>query len=660
MNLYPHLEGRSAVLDLRCSTARQSGTSIPDQIKIGRAFCDANGLTIVKVIKQEGVTASVPGARNDFDDIIRRKREKNDFDVLVLTDISRFTRAGIKHGMNAEFELEREEIEVVFATTALPAGEDADLIKPAYYFAAKMWIKTLAHAVARGMMSAFESGAMAHCNVPPHGLDFMYIVDGKPSHVTRLLPDGRQLKLHVDAMGKKARPTQILQTFPRNPKKAKPLHYRKQANEKVVLVPGDPDALATVVLIFTLFHKHDMGSRRIAVALNERGIPSPKGKLWSAVSIDYILQNRVYLGTGMTNMKTRAVYAARNPIAPKLRKVSLKSLTERRKHLPLEMRPRDDWQKKDYPLLIGLLDEDLRALAEKHIERALDRKAGIVGLSPRRRRPRHPDSDYLLTGLLTSKQGGHRMGGYSTYARNKRYRLYSITKFRTSPIRDPLLTRRVKADPLEAAVLRAMGEIFAQAPDMTAALEKAVRAEQKARLRDDRDRSDLLRERDEVREEYLDLLGLGKHGRELARQKIQQCERRLSELEARITAADLHTGAGTNPAEQARAIAAQLAGAARRLDKMPRPLLKRLAAALISRIEIDMETLEFELELALPSWAMIAPKQLTDALRLEPGSHMQTGRETQQDDRRFVLARFACTASGKPICFDCRRRRRAA
>ena len=89
MNVYPHLDGRRAALDLRCSTSRQTGTSIFDQDKIGRAFCRTNGLTIVKTFKQEGVTASVPGARTDFDDIIRHKRDHDDFDVLVLTDISR-------------------------------------------------------------------------------------------------------------------------------------------------------------------------------------------------------------------------------------------------------------------------------------------------------------------------------------------------------------------------------------------------------------------------------------------------------------------------------------------------------------------------------------------------------------------------------------------
>ncbi len=205
-----------------------------------------------------------------------------------------------------------------------------------------------------------------------------------------------------------------------------------------------------------------------------------------------------------------------------------------------------------------------------------------------------------------------------------------------------------------------MSEIFAQVPDMTAALEEAVKAEQTLRTRDNHERSELLIERDEIREEYQDLLGLGKHGRELARQKIQQCERRLEELESRIASADRHTGAALKPADEARAIVAELAGVARGLDKMPNALLKRLAAILISKIEIDLETLEFELELALPSWAMIDTKALKNTLRLEHGLHMQTGRETQQHDRGFLLGRFACSASGKPMCFDCRRLRRAA
>ena len=48
---------------------------------------------------------------------------------------------------------------------------------------------------------------MAHCTVAPYGLDFLYSIDGKPSHITRTLRDGRQLKHHtVSVKGTVANP----------------------------------------------------------------------------------------------------------------------------------------------------------------------------------------------------------------------------------------------------------------------------------------------------------------------------------------------------------------------------------------------------------------------------------------------------------------------
>jgi hypothetical protein len=84
-----------------------------------------------------------------------------------------------------------------------------------------------------------------------------------------------------------------------------------------------------------------------------------------------------------------------------------------------------------------------------------------------------------------------------------------------------------------------------------------------------------------------------------------------------------------------------------------------LARLLISKLEIDLETLEFELEITLPSWAMINAEAIKSALRLEPNPHMRTSAETQPQ-KGLILGRFACSASGKPICFECHRLRRAA
>lgn len=657
MNVYPHLKGRKAILDLRCSTTRQADTSIPQQEEIGLAFCKANGITVIHTIRQEGVTATIPGARSDFDEILRRKQDGEDFDLLVMTDVSRFSRAGAKHGMSIEYKLETEGIEVVFATNPLPQGDDGDLVRPAYYFAAKMYSKSMAHAIARGSMAAFEQGNMAHCTVAPYGLDFLYLIDGKPSHITRTLSDGRQLKLHPDAMGKNPAKDQILQIFPRNPKVGKNMHYRKQPFEQVILVPGAPEALATVVEIFMLALKGGWGGPRIAAELNDRGIPAPRGGLWYDNTVNYILRNKTYLGVGIANMKTRAVYAARDTTSPRARNVSARTLDKRKKP-PIEIRPRSDWKEKQYPSLAGLLGEELRALAEKFIDRSLTKKEGGY-VPPEVPRHKHVDSDYFLTGILISKQGGHRMGGYTTHAKTKRYRKYRITKFCHAPTRNKILQRRILAEPLENAVLNAMSQILADMPNQQGRLEAAIRAEKKMRLRDNAERDNLMHERDELHAEYKDLISMGRHGRELARQKIAQLETRLDDLESRIHDANEAVGHDIDPAQRAAEIIKQLGKTFTNPSSMPKSLLKQFAVLLISELVIDLETLEFELELALPSWAMIDAEAIKSALRLEPNPHMKISAETQPQ-KGLVLGRFSCSASGQPICFECRRLLRAA
>lgn len=657
LNVYPHLKGRKAILDLRCSTTRQAANSIPQQEEIGRAFCKANGIIVVDVIRQEGVTATIPGAREDFEQVLQRKRNGEDFDLLVLIDVSRFTRAGIKHGMNVEYQLEVEGIEVVFATQPLPLGDDGDLVRPGYYFAAKMYSKSMAFAIARGMQAALESGTMAHCTVAPYGLDFLYSTDGKPTHITRSLSDGRQLKLHPSAMGKKPRKEQILHTFPKN-SKTKNLHYRKQSFEKVILVAGDPDELAIVVEIFMRSLQLGWGGPRIAAELNDRGVPAPRGGVWYDNTVNYILKNKIYLGIGIANMKTRAVYATRSPVAPKTRNVSARTLAKRKKP-PIEIRPREEWKEREYPALANLLGDELTPLAASAVERSLTRKAGGYK-PPEVPRHKHVNSDYLLTGILVSRQGGHRMGGYTVHSKNKRYRRYRITKFCHAPTRDPILQRRVRADELEDAVLNALAEVLAAMPNVQTKLAASIRAEQKSRMRDNGDRKALIAQRDDLRDEYKDLLSLGRHGRDLAKQRIAQIERTLDELEARIVQADQVVGQDIDPDQRAAEIAKELNRAGGTLTKMPLPMLKQLARLLISKLVIDLETLEFEIEMALPTWATMSAGGIRDALRLDRDLHMKTSAETQPQETPFFLGRFECSPSDKPICFNCRRLRRAA
>src|SRR5881227_615473 len=113
------LLNKSAVLLMRCSTDPQIATSIKNQnVSVEKTIAD-NNVSIVKQIKLEGVTGSIPGARTDIDEIIQLKRDGVPFDLLIVPSIDRFTRAGQGHGAHFFWELEKAGIVTYFVAENL-------------------------------------------------------------------------------------------------------------------------------------------------------------------------------------------------------------------------------------------------------------------------------------------------------------------------------------------------------------------------------------------------------------------------------------------------------------------------------------------------------------------------------------------------------------
>lgn len=73
-----------------------------------------------------------------------------------------------------------------------------------------------------------------------------------------------------------------------------PYGYRLGADKRLEIVPEEAP---TVTLIYRLYLEKNMGVRLIARYLNEQGITTRRGGLWSIVGIRDILRNRAYLGT---------------------------------------------------------------------------------------------------------------------------------------------------------------------------------------------------------------------------------------------------------------------------------------------------------------------------------------------------------------------------
>jgi len=90
------------------------------------------------------------------------------------------------------------------------------------------------------------------------------------------------------------------------------------ANDRVVLVPGPPDEIATVRSIFSMFVDEGKPERRIAAALNARGIMNGMGRTWRSSNIIQILSNEKYIGNNVWNRHSCKLQTPVLPNDPKL------------------------------------------------------------------------------------------------------------------------------------------------------------------------------------------------------------------------------------------------------------------------------------------------------------------------------------------------------
>src|SRR5687768_2382967 len=179
---------------VRCSTKGQADTSIDDQLALLDVFAREHQMVHVDDLRLEGLSVSMP--RQFIDQLIERKKIRNDFDAILLQDITRLTRSGSKNGAKLEYELEAASIEVIFALENVPEGAFGDIYKSMQYYAARETAKSISTTVTRGAQSALEQQRAAYTKRPPYAVDRLYTAaDGTPKYVLRNLADGGQLKL---------------------------------------------------------------------------------------------------------------------------------------------------------------------------------------------------------------------------------------------------------------------------------------------------------------------------------------------------------------------------------------------------------------------------------------------------------------------------------
>jgi len=623
------LQAKRYVGLVRCSSIGQADTSIDDQRRLLDAYARENDMVLVDHVALEGVSGSLPGNRSDISQLIDRKRSRDDFDVLLVQDTSRFTRAGTQHAHRLESELNAAGIEVVYASGAIPAGPVGDLVKSAFAYADQHLAQSISFASARGSMSAILDGRSPHCRRPPYGIDRLYVgPDGSPHHIIRNLPNGTQLKLDP---GSRA----VIGRFDVNEKSGVPNHYIKQKAERIVLVPGDDRHVEVVRQIFRRRFSDNWGAFRIAEELNDAGVPSPTGKKWNTSVIDQILRNPIYLGRGIANRYSRAIYYMRDEDRPIESKIDKRALYDR-KSLPQRTRPESDWHYQEHPQFADLLDPDIKQLAAAKQRAQLDDQAS--GHSPQPNRDRHRNTSFFLKGILTSRQGNHPMTGITTGKKTSKRRYYRVSRAVTCPDGNRILRRMVPAEPLESLVVEVIRTTLGKLPDLRDRVKQAILAEQRSRQSDERDRKTLETERETIRRK-LELIvdDFDPQARALIQPKLAALQGQLRSIEARIARAAAGPDAGTDTEERIEAVLEAIQHLADLLESAPPATLALLLQSLISKLIVDLETRDVELEIALPAHLDSGPIRMC----LVDSSACKSGNQTHPDHRLLMaVCRF--------------------
>jgi len=646
--LQAKIRGMHCVVLKRCSSSAQVATSITNQGLITEDCIRENELHVVHEELLEGVTGSIPGNRTDIDTIIHRKKTRSDFELLVVQDATRFTRAGQGHGQKLIYDLRAAGILVYFlAENILVDSEMAEMYISFLFSAAKESVKRIAYGATSGTTNSFLAGRSPYSRKPPYGIDRMYSENNEDQHFIRNLPDGTQEQWN-------AKTDELIRRFGCNTRRGIPNHYLKQKSEQVRLIPGDSKLVAVVVLIFHLHDVQHKSPHKIATHLNDTGIASPSGREWSTSVVRHILRNPIYVGRGIRYRRKTGIFFNGGEAQPIPSEVDMAELANRRRPRQ-RRRTRDQWVEQAQPQLAEFLPPEVRKLATARIERYLDSIAD--GKSPHPQRDRHLQSQYLLKRILRSKQGHHPMTGRQSGKKGHTHRYYAVSRAQSVPKSNDLLRRRIPAQPLEKAVMEILRATLLNKPDLMAGLKQMLANQQKQqpeRQNVEEYRKELKRCRNQLAL-LADDVDVENEDDALSR-KVSEIKRKISALEQRVKYAQTDP---QRPRSESKVSIEKLANDlqefGQKLDPMDVPGIAKLLELLVERMEVDLETGEVEIVFALPSW-MAQACGSSSQVGLDALSVYRPIIETHPENG-VILAVFACKREAVPrhACFKCHR-----
>jgi hypothetical protein len=120
------LRGKRYIAYARCAAKDGSATKLQEQVRLIRQFGDSLDMQCVDEVRLAGVSGGPPALRADLRELLARKRERDDFDVLIMEDFARLTRTGLEGGLEIETEFGRCGVQIVYLTEAMLTEWTAD------------------------------------------------------------------------------------------------------------------------------------------------------------------------------------------------------------------------------------------------------------------------------------------------------------------------------------------------------------------------------------------------------------------------------------------------------------------------------------------------------------------------------------------------------
>ena len=233
-----------AALYARVSSDRQDvDLSVSAQLRALRDYADKNDYEVVREYVDEAESGRVMN-RPEFQKMLdEAKRTEAPFKEILVWKFSRFTRKR-EHAVILKSMLRRKGFRVVSITEQAEDNPTGRLLEGIIESVDEFYSENLAMEVLRGMREAASRGFWV-APMAPYGYKKVKVLDGP-----------------------KERPT----------------------------LEPDPETNGIVNRIFDLAESRK-GMLKIARALNDDGIASPRGKLWNKPTVHNILNNEVYLGT---------------------------------------------------------------------------------------------------------------------------------------------------------------------------------------------------------------------------------------------------------------------------------------------------------------------------------------------------------------------------